>query len=422
MPPIPPAPVETIPLPLARRIALAAQGFGDARPDAALDRRHLKRVLGHVGLIQIDSVSVVARAHYMPLFSRLGAYPRPLLDDAAWSRRKLLFEYWAHEASLLPVETQPLMRWRMARAEAGHGIYGGLARFGAERRAFIDSVLASVRDRGPIAASDCDGDEGAGGKGAGGWWGWSDTKRALEWLFWAGLVTTATRRGFERLYDLPERVLPAAVLATPTPTEADAHRALLAISARALGIATASDLRDYFRLSPDDVKPRLPELVETGELIPVTVPGWTQPAYLHAEARRPRRIAARALLSPFDPVVWERGRAERLFGFHYRIEIYTPAEKRVHGYYVLPFLLGDQLVARVDLKADKARGQLRVLAAFAEPHAPAETATELAAELAAMAGWLGLEEVVVAPKGDLAPALAAAVAAAGPVSAPAAVR
>ncbi len=423
MPPVPPSPpVETIPLPAARRIALAAQGFGAARPDVALDRRHLKRVLGHVGLIQIDSVSVVARAHYMPLFSRLGAYPRPLLDDAAWSRRKLLFEYWAHEASLLPVETQPLMRWRMARAEAGHGIYGGLARFGSEQRPFIDTVLGAVRDRGPLAASDLDGDEGAGGKGAGGWWGWSDAKRALEWLFWAGLVTTATRRGFERLYDLPERVLPAAVLSAPTPLEADAHRALLSIAARALGIATASDLRDYFRLSPDDVKPRLPELVEAGELVPVTVPGWTQTAFLHREARRPRRLATRALLSPFDPVVWERGRTERLFGFHYRIEIYTPAEKRVHGYYVLPFLLGDRLVARVDLKADKATGQLRVLAAFAEPHAPAHTATELASELATMAGWLGLEGVDVAAKGDLAPALAAAVAVNGSLSGPAAAR
>jgi uncharacterized protein YcaQ len=413
---MPPAP-ETIPLAAARRIALAAQGFGQPRPDVALDRRHLRRVLGHVGLIQIDSVSVVARAHYMPLFSRLGAYPRPLLDDAAWSRRKLLFEYWAHEASLLPLETQPLLRWRMARAEAGHGIYGGLARFGREQRAFIDTVLAAVRDRGPIAASELDGD-----KGAGGWWGWSDAKRALEWLFWAGLVTTATRRGFERLYDLPERVLPAAVLAAPTPAEADAHRALLSIAARALGIATASDLRDYFRLSPEDMKPRLPELVEAGELVPVTVPGWTQPAYIHTQARRPRRLAARALLSPFDPVVWERGRAERLFGFHYRIEIYTPAEKRVHGYYVLPFLLGDRLVARVDLKADKATGQLRVLAAFAEPHAPTATAAELAAELTMMAGWLGLEGVAVGEKGDLAAALAAEVAATGPLSGPAAAR
>lgn len=399
-------PSETIPLPAARRIALAAQGFGEARPAGVIDRRHLRRVLGRIGLIQIDSVSVVARAHYMPLFSRLGAYPRALLDDAAWSRRKTLFEYWAHEASLLPLETQPLLRWRMARAEAGHGIYGGLARFGAERRAFIDTVLAAVRDRGPIAASDFEGD-----KGAGGWWGWSETKRALEWLFWAGLVTTATRRGFERLYDLPERVLPAAVLAVPTPPEADAHRALIAIAARALGIATASDLRDYFRLSPDDIKPRLPELVEAGDLAPVSVPGWTQPAYLHRDARRPRRIAARALLSPFDPLVWERGRAERLFDFRYRIEIYTPAEKRVHGYYVLPFLLGDRLVARVDLKADRASGRLRVLAAFAEPHAPSATAEALAAELAALAEWLTLDGVTVEPAGDLAPALQAAVAA-----------
>jgi len=401
---------ETIPLAAARRIALAAQGFADARPAGAVDRRHLRRVLGRLGLLQIDSVSVLARAHYLPLYSRLGGYPRALLDAAAWSPRKELFEYWAHEASLLPVTTQPLLRWRMGRAEAGVGIYGGLAGFGRERRAVIDRVLAAVAARGPLAASDLGGE-----KGAGGWWGWSEAKLALEWLFWAGLVTTATRRGFERLYDLPERVLPAAVLATPTPAEADAHRALLSISARALGIATASDLRDYFRLSPDDIKPRLPELVEAGELIPVAVAGWPQQAYLHAEARRPRRVAARALLAPFDPLVFERARAERLFSFRYRLEIYTPAEKRVHGYYVLPFLLGDRLVARVDLKADRAGGRLRVLAAFAEPHAPAETAAELAAELTALAAWLDLAGISVEPAGDLAPALAA-------VSAPAAAR
>lgn len=391
---------ETISLKLARRITLAAQGFAEPHPAGPVGRRHMRRVLERIGLFQIDSVSVLARAHYLPLFSRLGDYPRDLIDRSAWAKPRSLFEYWAHEASLLPVETQPLMRWRMARAEQGIGIYGGLARFGRERRSYIDEVLAQVRGRGPLAASDLEGT-----RGEGGWWGWSDAKHALEWLFWAGLVTTATRRGFERLYDLPERVLPAAVLAVPTPEPAEAQRQLLRIAARALGVATAADLRDYFRLSPDDVKDRLPELVEAGELVPVRVEGWSQPAYLHAGARRPRRIEARALVAPFDPLIWERGRTERLFGFRYRIEIYTPAEKRAHGYYVLPFLLGDRLVARVDLKSNRAAGVLQVQSSHAEVDAPRETAEALMAELRHLAGWLGLERVEVAEAGDFAAAL-----------------
>lgn len=390
---------------MARRIALAAQGFGDRRPAGAVERRHVRRVLQRTGLFQIDSVNVVARAHTLPLFSRLGPYPTSLLDNAAARRPRALFEYWAHEASLLPVETQPLLRWRMERARAGKGIYGGLAKFGHERRGFIEEVFADVARNGPIAASDFEGHGGTGG-----WWGWSEVKKALEWLFWAGRITTHSRRpSFERLYDLPERVLPAGVIATPTPSPADAHRALLSIAARAHGVATASDLRDYFRLSPDDMKGRLEELVEEGEIIPVTVKGWPKQAFLHRHARLPRKVRARALLAPFDPLVWERSRAERLFGFRYRIEIYTPAEKRVHGYYVLPFLLGDRLVARVDLKADRQAGVLRVQAAHAEPHAPDHTAEELLAEMEDMGRWLGLESVAVAPAGDLARQLASVV-------------
>ena len=336
----------------------------------------------------------------MPIFSRLGPYPRALLDEAASGPRRRLFEYWAHEASFLPLETQPLLRWRMEAASRGHGTYGALARFAKERRPYVEDILSRIAASGPLAASDIEGQ-----KGAGGWWGWSDAKRAFEWLFWAGHVTTASRRGFERVCDLTERVLPRAILDAPTPSPADAHRELLRISARSLGVATAGDLRDYFRLSPAQALPRIAELVEKGELLPVRVEGWPQQAYLHPQARMPRKIAARALLAPFDPLVWERSRTERLFDFRYRIEIYTPALKRQFGYYVLPFLLGDRLVARLDVKADRPAGVLRVLAAFSEPCAPPHTATELGIELGSMMAWLGLARIEVSPAGDLGPAL-----------------
>ena len=388
--------IETLSLPAARRIALAAQGFSQRRPSAAPDRRHLKRELARLGLLQIDSVSAVVRAHYMPLFSRLGAYPMSLLDDAMAGRRRLLFEYWAHEASLLPVETWPLMQWRMQRARNNTGIYKGLARWAAHNKAFTGEILDRVKADGPLPASAIEGH-----KGKGGWWGWSDAKAAFEWLFWAGLLTTHSRRGFERLYDLPERVLPKAVLEAPVPAPADAQRELVSHAARALGIATYTDLRDYFRLPVDSMKGRIEELVESGELLPVKVKGWGQPAWLHAGARRPRRIDARALLAPFDPLVWERARTERLFDFHYRIEIYVPEAKRRFGYYVLPFLLGERIVARVDLRADRPNGILRVVAAYAEPAAPQETAAELLEELRLMQAWLGLERMEMTPKGDL---------------------
>jgi uncharacterized protein YcaQ len=396
---------EKISLRLARRIVLAAQGFAEPRPGGPIDRRHLKRVLARLGLFQIDSVSVLVRAHYMPLFSRLGAYPLNLIDDNATGRKRLMFEYWAHEASLLPVETYPLMRWRMRRAEQGSGAYGALARFARDRADYVERVFREIEANGPLAASGFDGD-----KGSGGWWGWSDAKHAFEWLFWAGRITTASRQGFQRYYDLPERVLPKAIVEAPEPSAAGAQRELLRHSARALGVATVADLRDYFRLSPGDVKDRIPELVEAGDLLPVQVEGWAQQAYLHKDARLPRSVHASALLSPFDPLVWERSRTERLFDFRYRIEIYTPAAKRVHGYYVLPFLLGDTLAARVDLKSDRKTSVLKVLSAFAEPGAPAETAAALIAELRSMAAWLGLEQVEISRSGDLAPALADAAA------------
>lgn len=392
---------EKISLALARRIALAAQGFTDPKASGTPDRRHFSRVLSRTGLLQIDSVSAVIRAHYMPLYSRLGPYPLSLLDNAAVSRKRAVFEYWAHEASYLPVETWPLMRWRMERAERGEDIYGGLAKFGRERAAYIEEIFQEIVARGPMAASDLEGQ-----KGSGSWWGWSEAKHAFEWLFWAGRITTAYRRGFQRFYDLPERVLPTAILDMPTPSPQDAHRELLRISARAHGIATANCLRDYFRLSPADMKGRLEELVEEGELLPVRVEGWNKPAYLHKDARMPRRIEARALLAPFDPLVFERSRAESLFDFRYRIEIYTPAEKRQYGYYVLPFLLGERIVARVDLKADRPASVLRAHAAYAEAHAPPETATNLFEELKQMQTWLNLERMEITPAGDLGPALA----------------
>lgn len=372
----------------ARRIALAAQGFGRPRPPE-VTAAHLRRTVARLGLHQIDSVNVLVRAHYLPAFSRLGAYDRTLIDRDAWGRlsQRRLFEYWAHEASLLPLALHPLLRWRMADAEADVAGYKGLRGFATEHRATVDAILHRIRAEGPLTASDL-----AEEKGSGGWWGWSETKRALEWLFWAGLLTTRTRRAtFERVYDLPERVIPPAILALPTPAPADAQRELVSIAARALGIATAAELRDYFRLGPAANTRAVAALIEQGDLIPAAVKGWRMPAYLHRDARRPRRIQAHALLAPFDPMIWERDRTERLFGFRYRIGIYTPADQREHGYYVLPFLHGDRLAARVDLKADRAAGRLRVPQLTLEPHAPADTRDALIAELATMAAWLGLE-------------------------------
>jgi uncharacterized protein YcaQ len=386
----------------ARRVALAAQGFAERRP-AATESTHLKRLTRRLGVVQIDSVNVLVRAHYMPGFSRLGAYSAGLLDKAAYDgKRRHLFEYWGHEASFLPIEHYPLMRWRMQEAERLEGIWGGVARAKREQAVYTDRILAEVRARGPISASELE----QAGPSKGAWWGWSDGKRALEYLFWSGQVTTATRRNFERVYDLTERVLPKAALEAPVPDKADAQRQLLMIAARALGVATEPDLRDYFRLKPQDSKPRLAELVEAGALLPIAVKGWTQPAYLHPEARLPRRVEARALLSPFDPLIWERARTERLWNFRYRIEIYTPEAKRLHGYYVLPFLLGEALVGRVDLKADRATGTLKALAAHGEPGIDADrVAPELLTALMDMAAWLGLARVEVFPRGDLAETL-----------------
>ncbi len=387
----------------ARRIALAAQGFATPRPAGEITRRQLLKTIDQLGVVQIDSVNVVSRTHYLPAFSRLGAYPRSLLDEVAWGRKPALFEYWAHEASLLPLASQPLLRWRMHDARDGVGVWKGIARFLRERRDLVDRALAEIETRGPLSASELE----VGAKGQGGWWGWSDSKRALEGLFWTGELTAATRRGtFERVYGLPEKVLPRAIAAAPDPPRDAAQRQLLMLAARAMGVATDRDLRDYFRMGVADTKARLEELVEAGDLIPATVKGWREPAYLHPTAKLPRKIDRAALLSPFDNLIWFRERTERLWGVRVRLEIYTPAARRTHGYYVLPFLEGDAITARVDLKADRKAGVLIVQAAHAEPWATADTPARLAAELKLMAGWLGLDTVRVIPRGDLAGALA----------------
>jgi uncharacterized protein YcaQ len=382
----------------ARRVALAAQGFADRRP-ASPDRRAIRRVVDRVGLIQIDSVNVLSRSQYLPVFARLGPYSNGLLDRAAGKAPRLLFEYWAHEASLVPVGVQPYLRHRMADVHKRFGRWAG--RMERERPGLIEWVLDEVRHLGPVTAGQIEEDVP---KRTDHWgWNWSDVKTALEYLFYAGEVTAAGRNGsFARLYDIPERVLPAEVLGTPTPDRDGAHRELVRIAARAHGIGTPRCLADYFRIRVDDARRAISTLVEDGELLPVAVDGWKGPTYLHADARIPRRVDARALLSPFDSLVWERRRTEELFGLRYRIEIYVPPAKRTYGYYVLPFLLGERFVGRVDLKADRAARVLRVQAAWREPDAPLETAEELAAELQSMAGWLGLDDVVAADRGDLA--------------------
>ncbi|GAA4738182.1 winged helix-turn-helix domain-containing protein [Modestobacter marinus] len=401
--------MERLPAALARRIALGAQGFAEPRPAGSVGIRQLRRTAERLAVVQIDSVNVLSRSHYLPFFSRLGPYQRSDLD-AVSNRRHDVFEYWAHEASFLPARLHPQLRWRMAAAE--QEAWGSMTRVQRERPEYVAALLARVRADGPIRASQLQEERP---NRPGSMWNWHAGKAALEYLFFTGALTARGRTaGFERVYDLPERVLPRAVVEAPTPERPDAVRELVRTAARALGVATETDLRDYFRLSPVDARTAIAELADAGELRPVEVVGWGRPAWLDPQARRPRWIRARALLSPFDSLVWERPRVERVFGFRYRLEIYTPAVKRVHGYYVLPFLLGDRLVARVDLKADRQAGVLRVQSAFAEPGVDVpEVAVALAAELRLMAGWLALEQVVVHERGDLAAALATAVSGGG---------
>jgi uncharacterized protein YcaQ len=389
----------------ARRVALQAQGFADPVPKGGVDARHLRRVLGRTQLLQIDSVNVFARAHLMPAFSRLGPWPTPLLEDLAFRRREL-FEYWGHEASYLPMALHPLLRWRMARAEALEEGWGGPLRVFRDRPEFVGSLLKRLQDEGPCGA----GALRDAPRGKGSWWGWDDVKRGLEYLFWSGRVSTSRRtNGFERLYDVTERVVPADVLALPTPSREDAQRALVLLAARSHGVATERDLRDYFRLRPDEGKAAVSSLVEEGALTPVAVQGWRDIAYLTGNLQVPRWVRRSALLSPFDPLVWERARTSRLWDVDYRIEIYVPAPKRVYGYYCLLFLHDEAIRARVDLKADRRDGVLRVLAAWLEPGAvPGGTADALSTELRRAAVWQGLSDVVVEDRGDLARDLVAA--------------
>ena len=393
----------------ARRIALAAQGFAEPRPAGAPTARHLRRVLARTNALQIDSVNVLVRAHYMPVFSRLGPYATSLVDKAAYRGTRELFEYWGHAASLLPVRLQPYLRFRMAAAD--EHAWGAMKRINRDHRAFVERVLATVASHGPLTARGIEAvlaeeDASILARRKDNWgWNWGAVKAALEYLFWSGEVTAAGRPNFERTYDLTERVLPPDIVAAPTPSVAESHRELMAVAARSFGVATETDLRDYFRLKPAPARAALEELIEDGTLRPVRVEGWRKPAYLHAEARVPRRVTATALVSPFDPLVWERDRTLRLWDFHYRIEIYVPEPKRQHGYYVLPFLLDEMLSARVDLKADRAAGVLRVPSAWAEPHVDGDrgrVAAELVGELRRMAEWLGLGAVEGPVKGDFA--------------------
>jgi uncharacterized protein YcaQ len=406
MPATPHKPAASLTADEARRIALAAQGFGRKPTAGRSPWSVVSGAIDTIGFLQLDSVNVLVRSHYLPAFSRVGDYDRGALDRHGFALGKphTLFEYWAHEACLLPFHFQPLLRWRMDRARRLQGHTEARAKHHRELRAYYRAILKEVERRGPIAASELEDP----GERSGPWWGWHKGKGALERLFHTGEVTSAGRRGgFERVYDVPERVIPSDVLSRPTPSEPDAIRELALFGARAFGIATETDIRDYFRLPIPECRRAIAELVEEGKLIPAAVQGWDKPAYLGPGAARPARGTATALLSPFDPLVWFRPRTERIFGFHYRIEIYTPQAKRKYGYYVLPFLHRGRLKARIDLKADREAGVLAVRGSHGEDGVDHDgLAPDLAGELRRMANWLGLEDVRVHQSGDLAGALA----------------
>ena len=383
----------------ARCLAIAAQGLAGPRP-LRPNRGHFRKMVDQLGVIQIDSVNVVARSHYLPPFARLGAFDPTHLEEAAWGKTPELFEYWGHAASLMPVAMQPLFRWRMDHY-AGRDVFSGKMPT-ASIRATAARILDVIKDRGPVTGGDF-----ADEKRVAGWWNWSAGKRALEWLFAAGQITTTTRVRFERHYDLTERVIPAAILNAPSPTPLEAVKCLMMIGARAMGVATLADLKDYFRTPPALSRQALMELVEAGALEPVNVAGWDRQGYLNPSAVIGRKGSGGALLSPFDNLIWFRERTERLFGARFRIEIYVPQEKRVHGYYVLPFLMGQTIAARVDLKSDRQTGVLRVQASHLEPGSNQEaTAAALARELTTLARFLKLDSVVIMKKGDLSAALA----------------
>ena len=391
----------------ARRIALRAQRFGRARPARGVTARHVRDLLSALGALQLDAVNVLIRSHYLPLYSRLGPYRTDLLDRVVYRDRRA-FEYLGHAASILPVELHPLLRWRMERRAANPQWQALRERLERERPGYLDRLEREIAERGPLTAgelSDPARRERTPTKYAEStllWYRWSDGKSALEYLFESGRLAAADRRGFERRYDLAGNVIPADVLAAPAPTEQDAQRELVLRAAAAMGVATVRDLADYFRLPMAPTRARVRELIAVGALRPASVDGWAEPAYLHPDAVD-RPLQACALLCPFDSLIWERGRCRRLFGFQHSFELYVKPEARRYGYYVLPFLLDDRLVARVDVKADQATGRLLVPGAFVEPGAAAgQVAEELAGQLRDLATWLGLETVEVGPRGDLA--------------------
>jgi len=394
--------VDSVSPALARRIALAAQGFGRPLPEAP-GTRQVAAVVDRLGLLQIDSVNVFERSHYLPVFSRVGDYDKGVLDRLTMGRRGRMLEYWAHQASFVPRELWPLFEFRREEYRQSGSEWGGWL---VENRALADWLRTELAANGPMQASAIEHDAN---ERTGPWWGWSDVKRTLEWMFRVGEVVCVERRRFERVYALPEQALAPELLGTP-PSEADAVRELVQRAAAALGIATEADLADYWRMKRAQVRDAIRDLEEAGVLIPVAVPGWSvggrpAPTWLHRDARRPRRLETAAVLSPFDPVVWFRPRTERLFDFHYRIEIYTPERDRKFGYYSLPVLIDDDVVGRVDLKSDRKAGVLRVQSAWAEPGAPDETAARLALVLWRAAAWQGLDGIEIAGRGDLAPAL-----------------
>ena len=384
----------------ARRIALAAQGFGDPAPAGRVDRRHLRRVMGRLKLLQLDSVPVVVRTQYLPPFSRLGCYDPALLDRIAYTDDEW-FEAWAHEASLLPVADEPLLRWQKQRAEQGD-TWKNLADLARSEPGYVAEVLAQVAE-GPLTAGELADPRRRDGE----WWGSRSLGSiALDWLFRIGAVGIRRRGNFTKEFDLLERIVPAEVLARPTPTAEEAQRALLVRSAEALGVGTATDLIDYYRLPVREGRARLVEVVDSGLLAEVAVEGWTEPAYMHTEARLPRSAGTLTVLSPFDPIVWNRDRAARLWGFDYRIEIYVPASKRVYGYYVLPVLNGERLAARLDVKTDRAGGVLQILGAFAEPDVDhGALAERLRPHLQELARFVGVDDVGYGDRGDLMAAL-----------------
>ncbi|TBN57405.1 winged helix-turn-helix domain-containing protein [Glaciihabitans arcticus] len=382
----------------ARRIALSAQGFGVA-PPPSVGTRQINSLVRRMGLLQVDSVNVFERSHYLPVFARLGAYDKALLDRLTFGAKAQYVETWGHVASIVPLETWPLWRWKMRAFKAKH--LGTPDHWTTQNGPMLDWLRGELAATGPIAASRIEHDAN---KSKGAWWGWSDVKLGLEYLFLWGEVVPAGRKNFERIYGLAEQVLPRELLDIEV-SERDAHKQLLSLAAQHHGIGTLGDLADYYRLKKTPAKAVAQELIDEGELLPVTVDGWGKPAFLHRDARIPRRLEATALLSPFDPVVWERDRALRMFDFHYRIEIYTPEPKRIYGYYTLPLLIDDRVVGRIDLKNDRQNRVLRVQSAWLEPGAPAGVEQRVVPLLESIRDWQGLDSISVVDRGDFAPAL-----------------